>query len=443
MDPNDEPAAFDAIQKAMTLAPKVSGRERAYIEALSNRYGPADEGKRSERDANYADAMRTMVRHHPMDADAAVLFAEALMNLHPWDYWTREGRPQPWTLEITAVLEGILKRHPDHPGACHYYIHAVEASPRPERALPCAKRLPALMPGAGHLVHMPAHTYMRMGLYREAEEANRHAIAVDEAYLQDRHPEGFYPMVYYPHNLHFLWAAASMEGRSAEALRAARDLSAQVPDARVRQIPPLEVFTPTPLYAMARFGKWDDVLREPAPPSGFVYTMAIWHYVRGLAYTAKGQWDDAAQELTGIMILSSSIPEDQIVGLNRSADLVRIAEKTLAGELSARQGQTDEAVRQLTSAVALQDGLVYDEPPAWYYPIRQSLGAVLLSAGRAKEAEGVYREDLQRNPKNGWSLYGLSQSLRAQHAFKEANVVDQQFKKAWERADVTLRASRF
>jgi len=443
MEPTLEPTAYEAVTRAKALASKVSKPEQAYINALATRYAAEPGDSRAGRDTAYATAMRKLVARYPKDLDAATLFAEAMLDLRPWDYWTHDGKPQSGTLEIVATLEHVIKTDPNHPGACHYYIHAVEASFHPERALPCAERLPKLMPGAGHLVHMPAHVYMRLGRYGDAVERNAEAATVDEHYFEGRHPKGFYPMVYYPHNLHFLWAAATMEGRSAEALRAARSLAAAVPASAVREVPPLEMFTPTPLFALARFGKWQEILDEPAPPPTFIYTKGIWRYVRGLAFTATGRADEARAELGTLQTLLPEIPSDRMVGLNSATKLLTIASKVLAGELAARQGQIDNAVSHFQEAITVQDGLTYDEPPPWYYPVRQSLGAVLLKAGRAKEAEAVYREDLRRNPENGWSLYGLAQALRAQKDEKEAAEIEKRFAKAWTHADVTLTASRF
>ncbi|MGE0679439.1 MAG: tetratricopeptide repeat protein [Candidatus Binatia bacterium] len=395
-------------------------------------------------DSAYADAMRAVAKQYPDDLDAATLFAEALMNLRPWDLWTLDGQPQPGTPEIVATLESVLKRNPDHPGAIHYYIHAVEPSPNPERALPYAKRLAALMPGAGHIVHMPSHIYIRVGLYKEAVESNAQAAAVDAAYIEKHNVQGVYRMMYYPHNIHFLWAAATMEGRSQESIRAAREVAAKLPAEMIQEMPPLEFISPTPLFALARFGQWDDILAEPAPPEALQYTTGIWRYVRGLAFAAKGQLDEAMNEHAKLEVLAATIPSERKIGDNTPVpSLLRIAAATLAGEVAAQKRQTDEAVRLLEEAVQLQDQLPYTEPPPWYYPVRHTLGAVLLAAGRAADAEVVYREDLKRNPENGWALYGLAQSLRAQKKTQEAAQVDERFKKAWARADVTLTASRF
>jgi tetratricopeptide (TPR) repeat protein len=320
----------------------------------------------------------------------------------------------------------------------------VEASNRPERALDCAKRLPKLMPGAGHLVHMPAHTYIRAGMYKEAVEANEHAVHVDEQYFEGRNAQGFYRLAYYPHNLHFLYAAASFEGRSGVAIRAARELAEKVPDEKVKQVPPLETFKPTPLYAMARFGKWEEILSEPAPPKEFKYSTGIWHYVRGLAFLAAEKQADAKTELEALNLIESEISPELAFGNNVPAKkLLTIGSKVLTAEMAVRQGETEKSIELFREAIAIQDGLPFEEPPPWYEPVRLRLGAVLLAAGRAPEAEKVYREDLARNPNNGWSLYGLKESLKAQKNAKQAKEAEKKFKKAWARADVALNASRF
>ncbi len=441
MDAASEAPAHEAAQKAVSLAGKATPAEQVYIRSLAARYaGPG--GNRAALDKAYADAMREVARQFPGDVDAQALFAEAMMDLRPWDYWTKTGEPHPGTTEILATLEAAIKKDKNHPGACHFYIHAVEAV-KPELALPCAERLAKLMPGAGHLVHMPAHIYMRLGRYDDAVTSNAAAAEIDHHYIEGRKPAGVYPLMYYPHNVHFLWAAASMGGRSGEALKAARDLVAIVPDDAIRQAPPLELFKPTLLYGLVRFGRWDEILAQPEPPKEFAYTRGIWHYARGLASIAKGELDGADKALGQVRMLSVELPESSTVGLNSASRLLQIAGYVLGGELDAHRGRIDEAVAQFQKAIEIEDNLVYDEPPAWHAPVRHSLGAVLLSAGRAKEAEAVYREDLKRHPGNGWALFGLSQALHAQGLDKDRAVAEKEFKKAWKKADVTLTASRF
>jgi tetratricopeptide (TPR) repeat protein len=444
LDDERNKAAYAATQKAVKLSPKASAAERAYIGALAKRYSLATDADRKALDQAYADAMREVAHTYPDDTDAATLYAESLMVLRPWALWTLDGQPQPGTLEIVATLEAVLKKEPMHPGANHYYIHAIEASTQPERGLVAAERLHDLVPGAGHLVHMPSHIYMRTGRYADAAEANTRAIKVDEAYIAAVKPDGVYPMMYYPHNIHFLWAAASMEGRSADAIRAAKEVTKGVSPEMVKEMAMLEYFVPTSLFAQARFGKWNDILAEPAPPADQAYATGVWHYARGLAFAATGRLDDAAKEQQAVAAAAAAMPPDRIIGDNTPPTaLLQIATDTLAGEIAARRGQTDEAVKELHEAVRLQDALPYTEPPPWYFPTRQALGAVLLEAGRPAEAEVVYRDDLERNPENGWSLFGLAQALRTRKADAEAADIDARFKKAWSRADVTLTASRF
>jgi tetratricopeptide (TPR) repeat protein len=443
MDREAEKRAYEAIHQARARAGAASPKEQAYIEALVLRYAVDSDAKREALDQAYAEAMRKVAAQYRDDADAATLHAEAMMDLQPWDYWTPEGQPKGRANDIVSTLERALTLNPDHPGACHYYIHAVEASPKPERALPCARRLPALMPGAGHLVHMPGHIYLRLGMYKEAAEQNVHAVSIDHDYLAHRKLSGIYPMGYYPHNVHFLWSALTMEGRSQEAIKAARDLRDLVPFDAAKEVPALEEFTPSLLFSLVRFGRWEEVLALPKPPAELSYTTAIWHYARGMVFAATKQFDHAQREHKALLDLAGSLPEDRTLGVTRVVDLARIAERVLAGEIAARQGRYDEAVMILNGAAKLEDALRYYEPPLWHIPVRHSLGAVLLRAKRPAEAERVYRLDLTQHPHNGWALFGLKQSLEAQQKTKEVAAVEADFRKAWERADITLLASRF
>lgn len=444
LDDERNQKAFEAMKKAQALAPKASPRERDYIAAVQERYSLAPHADRKKLDRAFADAMRKLAKKYPDDPDAATLFAESMMDLRPWDLWTQDGKPQPGTEEIVATLEGVLAKHPDHPGANHYYIHAVEASPKPQRALESAKRLAGLVPGAGHLVHMPSHVYMRVGNYEQATEANRQAIQVDERYLAAAKPEGVYPMMYYPHNIHFMWAAASMEGRSADAISAARDLVSHLTPEMMRQMPMLEYFSPTLLFALVRFGKWDEVLQQPPQPDDLVYSNALRAYARGVAFAATGRYQEADAELEVLRAAAKSTPAERIVGDNTPARaLLEMASYNLSGEIAARQGKTDDAVRDLEEAVRRQDALPYSEPPPWYYPVRQSLGQALYDGKRYQEAADVYREDLRRNPRNGWSLYGLSRALFALGEKRDGYNSNLAFTNVWKRADVKLESSRF
>jgi tetratricopeptide (TPR) repeat protein len=444
LDPEREAAALDAVARGNALAAQASPRERQYLDAVAIRYGKAPGGDRKALDRAYAEAMKKVMQDDPSDLDAAVIYAEALMVLRPWDLWTLDGHPNPGTEEIVATLERVLQKAPDHPGANHYYIHAVEASRTPERALESARRIGTAMPGAGHLVHMPSHIYMRTGRWEDAAAANERAIVVDQAYIEKEKPAGVYPMMYYPHNLHFLWSAASMQGRSRDALAAARQVGGAIEPDMLRAMPMLEYFAPTVVFGLVRFGRWDDVLKEPAPGDDFVYATGMWHYARGMAFAATGRADDAARERAHVETAAKVTPIDRIVADNQPARrLLELAAAVLAGESAARAGNAETAIRELERAVVLEDALPYTEPPAWYFPVRQSLGAALLAAGRTDAAAAVYREDLRRNPENGWSLFGLAKSLRAGGEARAAAATDRRFRSAWTRADVTLTASRF
>jgi tetratricopeptide (TPR) repeat protein len=439
MDTSKMAPAWDATHSAVRYSVSVTPKERAFIDALAKRYSGDSTATRASLDSAWARAIGRVARLYPDDDDAATLYAEALMDLRPWNYWTNGGRAKaPSTMSQLRVVERVVRRNPDHPGACHYYIHAIEASNDAYKALPCARRLGSLMPGAGHLVHMPTHIYIKLGQWDLAAEHNAHALQADEQYISERHPSGVYPMGYYPHNFHVMWYALQMLGRSEAALDAARNIGKKVPVEVMRQVPPFEGYAPTLLYTLARFSKWDDILDQPAPPSDLRYATAAWHYTRGLAYTAQGKPDSAALERDSLVMITLAIPTNKMVHQNSAKSVLQVAIRHLAGEMAAKAGSTNLAVQQLGKAVSLEDELTYEEPPAWYMPVRQRLGAVLLAAGQPKQAEKVYRADLVHRPENGWSLYGLAQSLRAQKRTKEAAKVDARFEKAWKTADVKL-----
>jgi tetratricopeptide (TPR) repeat protein len=415
--------------------------ERAYIEALAKRYSPNPPADRAPLDSAWARAIGTVAYAYPRDDDAATLYAEALMDLRPWNYWTNGGKPKaPSTMEQLRVVERVVKRSPDHPGACHYYIHAIEASPAAYKALPCARRLGSLMPGAGHLVHMPTHIYIKLGQWDLAAEHNAHAVHADEEFISERRPTGVYPMGYYPHNFHVMWYALNMLGRSEHAMKAARSIEEKVPPEVVRQVPPFEYFSPIVLYTLARFSRWDEILRQPAPPRDLRYTTGVWRYVRALAYTAKDSPDSAAIERDSLLAIEAAIPAEQRLNLNPAKSVLAVAKAHLAGEMAAKQGRIDEAVVQLEKAIEEEDVLTYAEPPEWYLPMRQRLGAILLTAGRPVRAEKAFRADLAHRPENGWSLHGLAQSLKAQNRPKAAAKIEARFEKAWKTADVKLAA---
>lgn len=445
MNPADEPLAYEMVQKALAQKSRGSARESAYIEALAKRYtGKAEDRKAADRAC--AEAMRGLHKKYPDDLDAATMFAEALMDLRPWDYWTRDGLPYAGTDEIVAALELVMKRNPEHPGALHYYIHAMEATKSPEKAEEAADRLIALMPGAGHMVHMPAHIFMRVGRYEDAADSNELAIQADEDYITQCRAQGLYPLAYYPHNIQFLWWAASVEGRSNASLEAARKTAAKIPTEQLRELPFLQGFVVTPDYARVQFGRWDDILKEARPALESPFVQGVWHYARGLAFAGKAQFEDAAKELAA---LESTVKSDALRNMpvsfsaNTALAILRIAPEVLAGELAAKQKQFDKAVSHLERAVRLEDSLIYTEPADWPFPVRQKLGAVLLEAGRPDEAAVVYWEDLRRFPENGWSLFGLMQALKAQGKYDQAAIVEKRFQKAWARADVQLSGSRF
>jgi tetratricopeptide (TPR) repeat protein len=439
MDTSAVRPAYEAVQHALKYTGSVSPLERAYIEALAKRYSSDPSASRPALDTAWSKAIGLVSYAFPKDDDAATLYAEALMDLRPWDYWTNGGRPKARsTLEQVRVLERVVKRSPDHPGACHFYIHAIEASPNAYKALPCAKHLGSLMPGAGHLVHMPTHIYIKLGQWDLAAEHNAHALHADEKFISERHPTGVYPMGYYPHNFHVMWYALNMMGRSEEAIKTARSIGEKVPVEVVRQVPAFEGYTPTLLYTLIRFSKWDDILKQPAPPRDLRYATGMWYYARALAHTASGKPESAAVARDSLVAIARAMPADRTIGLNQAKSVLDLAVSHLTGEMAAKNGDTDEAAKQLRKAAAQEDELRYDEPPDWYLPIRQRLGAVLLAAGRPKQAETAFREDLVQRPENGWSLHGLAQSLSAQGRGREAAKVEERFRNAWKTADVEL-----
>ena len=442
MDKTDERWALEALQKAKSHSDHVTPAEQAYLQAISKRYSLKGL-TRAALDKAYANAMWVLWKQFPEDPDAGALFAEALMDLHPWDVWTADGKPKSGTAEIVSTLEAVLARAPNHPGACHYYIHAVEASPTPERALACAERLPVLMPGAGHLVHMPAHIHMRLGHYHEAAEQNAQATEIDRHYLAGRASTGDEAEGYYQHNLHFLWASLLMEGRSAEAMKVARQLTATVREADIRRDSSQELYLPVPLWTMIRFGQWEALLRELPPPNTLRLKQAIWRLGRGMALGASGRVPGAEGEHAALATLAKRFARNRTTEEKTERALIQIAERLLAGEIAVHHRHYDAAITALREAIKLEDALPYSEPPFWPISVRHYLGVVLQKAGQAQEAETVYRADLIKNPHNGWAEYGLMQSLRAQRKDREANEVEKQWKRAWAHADVNLVASRF
>jgi len=444
MQPEVVEPANEAIRLAVEHKGTVSPREGDYIDALAKRYSGDPEADRAALDAAYADAMRKLHDKYPEDHDAATLYAAALMNLSPWNYWTPDGRPRERTRDILSALEGVIARDPRHTGALHYYIHAVESS-NPRRGEKAADLLRGLAPGAGHLVHMPSHIYMRVGRYAEAFEANVQAARADEGYLAQCRAQGIYPLNYYPHNVHFAAWAAFMQGRGADALAAARKVAARVPeDMHGNDWALYQTFLSMPLFTMVRFGAWDSIFAEPRPSDDTLYWQGIWHYARGIAFVHQDRIKNAKIELAALRrAASDASTTDVMIGFSNAGRLLEIATEVLSAEVAATKGKYDEAVGRLDRAVRLEDGLLYNEPPDWYYPVRHTLGAVLLDAGRPREAEVVYWQDLENNPDNGWALYGLRQSLEAQERHAEADEIERRFDAAWAAADSRLESSRF
>jgi len=443
MDPNNEPKAYELVQKAVALKTKVTARERAYIEALAQRYS-GNAADRQARDQAYADAMRKVQERFPDDLDAATLYAEAMMDLRPWGYWSRDGQPYEGMAEVVQLIERVIERNPKHPGALHLYIHLVESTDQVGKAEGAADRLLTLMPAAGHMVHMPSHIYQRVGRYADAARSNELAVLADEDYISQCRAQGLYPMGYYPHNIHFLWFATSFDGRSKLAIESARKVASKVEDDLLKQMPLLGSFRVVPYYALTRFGKWDEMLREPEPPEFSAYSRGIWHYARGFAFIRTGKVEEAEKELSKLKeVLAEKSLDHTLFSPNTARLVLSVGPEVLAGEIAAAKKDFDAAISHLERAVRLEDALVYTEPAEWHYPPRHALGAILLEAKRPAEAETVYWEDLRRHRNNGWALFGLLRSLREQGKNEEAKLIEARFKKAWERADVTLNDSRF
>ena len=434
--PDKAAKAWEAITAAQRLAASCSPLERSLISALAKRYAHPQPEDRSPLDQAYADAMREVWRANQANADIATLFAEAAMDLHPWNYWSK-GVAQPWTAEIVTTLETAMRLDPKHPGANHYYIHIVEASASPERALAAADRLRRLVPDSSHMVHMPSHIYARVGQWENAAAANRAAVSADARYRVRFPRPGFYAM-YMAHNAHFLAHVAMMQGRSGEAVALADQMVSGIPQDFIRDYAGIaDGFMIFRSEVWMRFGRWEEILKEPEPATEFFLAKALWHYTRGAALTALGRIDEARRERALLDQATAAVPADRTFGNNPAADILAIAVLTLDGEMLAKEDQFDQAVAKLREAVRLEDKLVYDEPPDWIQPVRHTLAAVLLRAGRAAEAEAVYREDLKIYPENGWSLMGLRDALEAQGRRTEAAAVEKRFRKQWAMADIT------
>ncbi|HET9439103.1 MAG TPA: hypothetical protein VFO52_02985 [Longimicrobiales bacterium] len=443
MDSASGVAAFAAVQRAAALSDNATSKERAYIAALAKRYAADPARGQAARDTQYARAMQMLADMFPNDDDAHVLHADAQMNLSPWDYYVA-AKPKPNGAAALASLERVVARSPEHAGACHFFIHAVEAV-KPELAVPCAERLPQLMPGAGHIVHMPAHIYIRVGRYNDAIDRNVHALHADEQHIADLAPDGAYRLGYYPHNSHFLWFAATMAGREKTAVEAALKTRALTNQEmlRVPGLGALQHYLVTPLYAYVRFGRWQDVLAEPSPPADLPYPLGVWHYARVLAYVATGDVSRAETELRSLQAQreSPALSGVTIWGLNSAKAVLDIAVEAAQAEIALKKGHVGTALTHLRKGAELEDALIYDEPPTWHLPVRHQLGAVLLRAGLVKEAEQAYREDLKRHPQNGWSLFGLAQALRARNQLAQAQQIETQLAQSWKGSDLNLKAS--
>ncbi|HVF38924.1 MAG TPA: hypothetical protein VM939_03415 [Gemmatimonadaceae bacterium] len=438
MDSASGVLAYQAVQKAKSLSAAVPAWQRAYIDALTARYAAVPPSNRARLDSAYSKAMRAVAMRYPNDLDAVTLAAESMMDLRPWNYWTPEGKPYPGSDRLVSMLESVIRRSPNHPGACHYYIHAVEAV-RPQLAVPCAERLAKLMPGEGHMVHMPAHIYVRVGRYKDAAESNVHAIHSDETFIEGiKSQPTVYSLAYYPHNIHFLAFVSTMAGKSAQAIETAKTLKSKINMDVAPSVGMLQEMVPYYVLTLTTFGKWDEVLAEPLPPAVMRFPTAMAYYARGVAYAAKGDAANAKVALDSVMAIEKATKAD-----NEFKSPISIAVHALIGEMAMRRGNPNDAIPHFREALKLEDAGLYFEPPKWYYPVRQSLGAALLKAGKNAEAETVYREDLKRFPENGWSLYGLTAALKAQGKAAAAAAAEKRFAKAWSDADVKLMASRF
>lgn len=439
--PEHSRQAWSALQKAIGLKAEASPLERELIDALATRYSDPPPEDRAALNQAYADAMCGVWEHHSADADVGTLCAEALMNLRPWGLWATDGQPQPGTERIEAMLSQVLKLAPDHPGANHLYIHVIEPSPHPERATAAADRLRNLVPAASHLVHMPSHIDVLTGRWAQASRQNELAIEADARYRKLSPRQDFYH-VYMMHNHHMLAFASMMEGRREVALRAARQLIDSVPEEYAAREPGLvDPYLAVAYDVMKRFGMWEEILREPAPAAHMPITTAMWRFTRGLAFAAQGQVAAAEREHVAFREAAMRVPEDALLAINPARQMLEIADGMLRAEIDFRRGEVDSAVAALRRAAEQEDALLYMEPPEWIQPVRHTLGAFLLEAGRFEEAEAVYREDLAKWPNNGWSLYGLGRSLRGQGDLQQAQAVEAEFRQAWSRADTQIGSS--
>ncbi len=441
MAPADRASARAAIDQALALMDGLTPKEQDWIRALDQRYDGQADTPRDPLDRAWADALADMAERYPDDTTVASVYAEALMNTMPWNYWGPDGEAKPDTQAVIASLEAVMAADPNHPLGLHLYIHALEASSNVAKAEAAADRLANLVPGSGHLVHMPSHIYFRVGRYQDSALANIRAAEVDEAYIAQCNAQGFYPALYYPHNIHFLWASATMQGQSALSLDSARRVVANVRVEQVEQFPTIQFFRTVPMLSLVRFARWEEILAEPEPYEPFAFARAIWHYGRGVAHAALGDAEAALVELAAIEQLEPEVDEIFMGNVYPARDLLEIAKSLLRGEMAYRSGDAETAVLAFEEAVALQDALPYTEPPFWYYPTRQSLGAALLASDRVAEAQAVFEKDLAQYPMNGWAMFGLAEALRRQGDAAEAEKIRARFETVWQFADVSLATS--
>ena len=429
--------AYGFISRAVLLAPKASPAEQAYINALAKRYSSDRSADPKKLADDYTAAMADLAKAYPDDLDAATLYAESMMNLHPWQLWSLDGKPAPGTLEIIAVLEGVLKRNPYHTGANHYYIHAVEASPNPERGLAAANRLGALAPNAGHLVHMPSHIYLRTGDLDQAAKSNEAAIVADRNYIQKSGSNGLYPAMYYNHNIHMLAASYAGDGNFAGAIKAAKELAANA-GPLVKAVPPLEMFMPYAIVTLTRFHKWDEMLNYPKPAPEMLITTAHWHMGRGIAFAEQGKTADAEKELAALREVAPKIPAEAHLFTTPVSVALKVADELLQGEIALSKGDRKAAIAVFNTAVQSEAKVYYAEPPDWDLPIREWLGRALLRDGQFAEAETAYRQEIARHPQNGRALFGLAEALRKQNKTSSADMVQREFERVWANADTKL-----
>ncbi|MDJ0646916.1 MAG: hypothetical protein QNJ57_13115 [Flavobacteriaceae bacterium] len=442
--PDDErkKQAFEAAQKAQSLLSKTTPKEKALIEALQFRYSDDLSKDVTELNMNYMKAMTKVAQKFPQDDDVLTLYAAAIMNTTPWNYWNKDGNPSPYIAEAKTALEKAININPNNAGAHHYYIHMVEL-PNPDLAESSADKIGSLMPGAGHIVHMASHIYIRIGRYKDAVKVNQQAILADEEYISQCYSQGMYPLGYYPHNIHFLWSSASLLGASEIAIDAAKKTAEKVPVGELADMTFLQDFAATPLLAYTRFGKWNEILTVPKPKAEIKHLNIIWHYARGIAFIRKNNIKEAQEELEALAALKKDPALEDLVATahNPSSRSVNIAYEVVAGELAALKGDLSKAIKHLKKAVVLEDQLTYTEPAAWHIPTRQNLGAILLKANKYAEAEAIYKEDLMVLRQNGWSLIGLYNSLELQGKSEEAKTIKKEFDKAWSDADIAIENS--